>query len=128
MRRFRVVSAIGVLALAGVSLPGSAADSDRKVQVAGVEPMVIWNHGKGPTRNRQFARAFDLLDTEARILEKHYGPEPETIIGSMHCMGWNVAQSGQFVRGLSMDCEWQRPESRPLHALALIRRCRSSRA
>lgn len=146
MRRFRLVSAIVVLALAGMSLPGSAADSERKVpvdlvvteamipylyqyaacvfggpgtnaeeritgceerktkvQADAVEPMVIWNRGKGPTRNRQFARALDLLDTEARILEKHYGPVPETIIGYMHCMGWNVAQSDQFVRGQSIE-------------------------
>ena len=66
-------------------------------------PFVYWHRGKGPTRNRQFNRAFDLLDTEARVLEDHYGPVPATVTAYMACIGTNVAATDAFIAGRSID-------------------------
>lgn len=62
-----------------------------------------WHRGKEPTRDRQFARAFRLLDDEARILEQHYGPVPETVTDYMDCLGKNIAGTDSFQAGRSID-------------------------
>lgn len=66
-------------------------------------PFSFWHRGKQPTRNRQFARAFSLLDSEARILESHYGPVPATVTGYMQCLGSSVAGNDAFIAGRSID-------------------------
>lgn len=74
-----------------------------QLQLDAVEPHVFWHRGKGPTRKRQFVRAFDLLEEEARILERRYGPVPRTIIDYMNCIGSNIARSDDFVAGRTIE-------------------------
>lgn len=67
------------------------------------EPFVFWHRGKWPTRDRQFARALRLLDDEARILERHFGPVPASVTRYMDCMGRNLAATDSFRGGRSID-------------------------
>ena len=92
---------------------GAGADADQRIAACKAEgerlkseaeaPFVYWHRGKGPTRDRQFARAFKLLDSEARILEQHYGPVPASVTAYMECMGTRLASSDAFRDGRSVD-------------------------
>ena len=91
--------------------PGANADariaacSNKKdrLQAEAKAPFTYWHRGKGPTRNRQFTRAFRLLDDEARILEKHYGPVPDTVTAYMDCMGTSIAGTDAYKAGRSIN-------------------------
>ena len=91
--------------------PGSTAeariaacsDTKGRLLAESEDPFIYWHRGKGPTRNRQFARAFTQLDTEARVLESHYGPVPATISAYMDCLGSIVADTDAFIAGRAID-------------------------
>ena len=78
-------------------------DTKERLQAEAKAPFTYWHRGKGPTRNRQFERAFNLLDSEARILDEHFGPVPATVTNYMACIGSSVAATDAFIAGRSID-------------------------
>lgn len=78
-------------------------DLKASLKASAKEPFTYWHRRKGPTRNRQFDRAFRLIDVESRILEKHFGPVPATVTSYMDCLGKSVAATDAFQAGRSIS-------------------------
>lgn len=62
-----------------------------------------WHRGIILYRERQFARALELIDAEATELAAAGGSVPATIISYMHCLGEGVSTDPPFINGSSID-------------------------
>lgn len=62
-----------------------------------------WHRSDSLRRERQFARALDLLEDEARFAEVEREPVPAGVIRYLQCTGDHFAQDERFLKGVVID-------------------------
>ena len=62
-----------------------------------------WHRGNILSRRRQFSRALDLIEAEARELASAGGMVPRPIILYLRCLGEGISTDQSFIEGRSID-------------------------
>jgi hypothetical protein len=67
------------------------------------EPFAFWHRGEGPRRTRQFNRALNIIETEAREAVETRKFVPEPVVTYMKCISELTIGSDNFRKGLIID-------------------------